>query len=591
MRHFLPCFLLFTVGTIAAPTALQAQPTQAQPLQVVYPSPTHETTAAQIFLIGTAPLQGEVLVNGQPIDRSRAGHFAPSFPLQIGENRFTLQHPASNASLTLTVIRKDSKPALLTGLAFGQDSLEPRVKLARLPEDRLCFRAIAPAQAQVTVNLGGKTIALQPQNGFALPENSSVLTGKVEPQAIAGQYAGCHLFSTPGDLGVPLYRLTLNGQTLTQAAPGTVTILSPAELKTIAVTTEQGVARTGPSTDYSRLTPLPKGSRAQVTGQEGDWWRLDYGAWIRQSETIEVAGGRDRSLIRGITSRVKGDWTEVIFPLQFPVPVTVQQEGRSFRVSLHHAIAQTDTIRVNRNPVVEGIEWQQTSPTRIDYQLKLKSAQHWGYQLRYEGTRLIVALRHPPQVGSASKPLQGIKILLDPGHGGPEDFGARGPTGLPEKEVTLILGKLLRTELLKRGATVSLTRDSDIDLLPNDRTALIQKQAPTIALSLHYNALPDDGDALKTQGISAFWYHPQAQSLAIFLHDHLTKTLNRPSDGVMWNNLALTRPTVAPAVMLELGYMIHPTEFEWIRNPEEQQKLAAAIADGVVKWFQQTGQP
>jgi N-acetylmuramoyl-L-alanine amidase len=37
-------------------------------------------------------------------------------------------------------------------------------------------------------------------------------------------------------------------------------------------------------------------------------------------------------------------------------------------------------------------------------------------------------------------------------------------------------------------------------------------------------------------------------------------------------------------VLLELGFMINPTEFEWIVNPQEQQKLAAAIADGITEW-------
>jgi N-acetylmuramoyl-L-alanine amidase len=31
--------------------------------------------------------------------------------------------------------------------------------------------------------------------------------------------------------------------------------------------------------------------------------------------------------------------------------------------------------------------------------------------------------------------------------------------------------------------------------------------------------------------------------------------------------------------------MINPVEFEWIVNPQEQQKLAVAIADGITQWF------
>lgn len=115
--------------------------------------------------------------------------------------------------------------------------------------------------------------------------------------------------------------------------------------------------------------------------------------------------------------------------------------------------------------------------------------------------------------------------------------------------------------------------------------AAIDQLEPTIALSIHYNALPDNGDAIDTQGVGAFWYNAQAHSLATFLHDYLVQDLERSAYGVYWNNLALTRPTTAPSVLLELGFMINPTEFEWIVDPVEQKKLANAIADGIVEWL------
>jgi N-acetylmuramoyl-L-alanine amidase len=58
---------------------------------------------------------------------------------------------------------------------------------------------------------------------------------------------------------------------------------------------------------------------------------------------------------------------------------------------------------------------------------------------------------------------------------------------------------------------------------------------------------------------------------------------------VFWNNLALTRPHVAPSVLLELGFMINPTEFEWIVNPQAQEQLAETLADGVAEWVQRQG--
>ncbi|MEL7227347.1 MAG: N-acetylmuramoyl-L-alanine amidase, partial [Cyanobacteria bacterium J06576_12] len=110
---------------------------------------------------------------------------------------------------------------------------------------------------------------------------------------------------------------------------------------------------------------------------------------------------------------------------------------------------------------------------------------------------------------------------------------------------------------------------------------------PTMALSIHYNALPDAGNALERQGIGMFWYYPQAHGLATFLHDYLVDELDRESYGVFWNNLALTRPSVTPSVLVELGFMINPEEFEWITDGDSQQELARTFAEGVEAWISQ----
>ena len=114
---------------------------------------------------------------------------------------------------------------------------------------------------------------------------------------------------------------------------------------------------------------------------------------------------------------------------------------------------------------------------------------------------------------------------------------------------------------------------------------IIAQEEPAIALSIHYNALPDAGDAENTKGVGMFWYHPQAHSLAVFMHNYLVKKRKRPTYGVFWNNLALIRPAEAPSILLELGFIINPDEFEWIINEKEQKKLVKALADGTVKWF------
>ncbi|MBF2083927.1 N-acetylmuramoyl-L-alanine amidase [Thermoleptolyngbya sp. C42_A2020_037] len=605
IKHGLGLSLVGTVGMVSMAAIARAE----QPLGVVYPDDGHETTASRIFLIGTAAPGGEVTVNGQPIERSPAGHFAPSFPLELGENVFTLRRDGE--TLVIRVVRVAAGAAAPVGASFAEGSLWPAVDVARQPGETVCFGAIAPPNATVSVSLAGQTLPLAPQpSAVDLPPNSAVLTDLNQPAVVeaAQRYQGCLPLSQPiltyGNaistgavlpnptqtvmLGQPDYQLQLRGETVRQTAPGSVSLLPLLNPPVVQVVAASGTARTGPSTDYSRLTPLPQGTRDVVTGREGGWLRLGYGAWIRESETQPVPNAAPpQTLIRGVRSRPAGEWTEIVFPLQAPVPVSLHQGDRTLSLTLHHTVAQTDTIFVPRNRLIQRFDWQQISPTQVQYTVQLNSRHQWGYKLRYEGTSLVLSLRNPPVLSSSRRqPLTGLRIFLDPGHGGPDDLGARGPTGYPEKDVALIVSKLLRDRLQAKGATVIMSRTEDIDLGPNERAAMIVEQEPHLALSIHYNALPDDGDAINTAGIGTFWYQNQAQDLAEFLHDYLVETRDRPSYGVFWNNLALTRPAVAPSVLLELGFMINPFEFEWIVDSQEQARLADALADGIEAWLQ-----
>ena len=271
------------------------------------------------------------------------------------------------------------------------------------------------------------------------------------------------------------------------------------------------------------------------------------------------------------------------FPLEVPVPISIDQTADSLTLTLYNTTPQTDTIYLSTDPVIARLDWQPVLPDQAQYRFQLRGHQAWGYKVRYDGTTLVLSFKHPPTLIDDS--LRGSTILLDPGHGSENDLGARGPNGYPEKDVNLVVSQLLREELESRGATVVMTREGDDDLYPNDRVDIINAVEPTLALSIHYNALPDAGDALNTAGVGMFWYNAQAHDLAEFLHDYLVRELNRPAYGVYWNNLALTRPTVAPAVLLELGFMINPYEFEWITDPEAQAELATTLADAIAQWL------
>lgn len=566
--------------------SLMAESSYAQSLKIVYPPQNHQTIAESIFIIGSTPSDKKVTINAQPIVRSQQGFFAPSIPLKMGENELIIRY--GEEVIKRTIIRQDNQPSLTDIQNLSPSILTPSVDKSILPQERVCFSALTPQNAETKVMIGGKTINLTPSlSNISLPPNSAVLTGDNQPSSLIAmswhRVTGCTSFNQTKSLLTPQFVMNYQGKNLTSQSKGNISILDPENLIVVEIIAEQGVARTGAGTNFSRLTPLPKGTRALVTATEGEWLRLDYGGWILASETkVLPTNTPPSSFIRSVTSRQQGNQTQVIFPLETPIPITIRQSDNTLTLILHNAIAQTDTIFFPDNPVIKRLDWYQNTPTTIEYIFTFKSSQQWGYDVRYEGSTLILSFNNPPI--SQGNNLKGKVILLDPGHGG-EESGAVGPNGYTEKEINLVISQLLAEKLRAKGATVYLTRNDDTFVSLFDRQKKIEQLKPTIALSIHYNALPDGGNAETTKGIGVFWYHPQAHNLSVFLHDYLVENLQRPSYGIFWNNLALTRPHTSPTVLLELGFMINPYEFEWIINTSAQRQLATTLAEGVEKWL------
>lgn len=200
-------------------------------------------------------------------------------------------------------------------------------------------------------------------------------------------------------------------------------------------------------------------------------------------------------------------------------------------------------------------------------------------------TLVLSVLPMPALAEQPDSQLDGIRVLINPGHGGPET-GAAGPTGVWAKDVSLTVSLLLQDELLSRGAEVVMTRETDVDISLAERQRLIAQTEPALALTIHYTSVEEDGDAEGSRGVRSYWYHPQSHGVTMFLHNYLVEHLGRVDGGIFWNNLALTRPTEAPAVVLELGFMTNPEEFEWITDEDEQRALARVLADGIVTWLQ-----
>ena len=89
----------------------------------------------------------------------------------------------------------------------------------------------------------------------------------------------------------------------------------------------------------------------------------------------------------------------------------------------------------------------------------------------------------------ASRPL----IVIDAGHGGHDPGAVRG--GVKEKQLTLLLARALRDELLERGGVrVAMTRNSDRYLLLAERSGIARRLGADLFLSIHADSVAA-GDA------------------------------------------------------------------------------------------------
>ncbi len=369
---------------------------------------------------------------------------------------------------------------------------------------------------------------------------------------------------------------------------------------------DAGVARLGPDDDCARLTPLPKGTKARViitaegpnkSRQLVPWSQLDYGAWIESSELILAnTPALVNAQLTNVSTRALAEATEIVFPLSSAVPIQVAQADRSFSLTLHNTSSTIQTLTENNrvqkwgntvkftNPVVDRATWQKVGTDAIRFNFLLKPKQQWGYRLRYEGNTLVLALRQPPKITSnISQPLKGIKIVVDPGHG-KEDSGALGTAkGVTymEKVLNLQLSTELQQELQKRGAIVTMTRSTDLNPSLEDRQVIINQTAPALSISIHHNA--SDREA---KGTSIYWYHHQSQSLATSVLNYFAREGKRPilNSGVIEKSFAVARPTFAPAVLLEVGFMTSPEEVFDLAQPATQQRLAKVLANGIQQW-------
>lgn len=191
-------------------------------------------------------------------------------------------------------------------------------------------------------------------------------------------------------------------------------------------------------------------------------------------------------------------------------------------------------------------------------------------------------------------------VVLDPGHGG-RDEGARG-SGLVEKNLSLDVALRVEKILKPFNFPVVVTRRDDSFVSLEDRAALANGIENAIFVSIHFNHAPDRSSTgvetfYASQKIPpeaawtwvGFFNKPEAvldngETLAGFIQASLVMRTDAVNRGIKGRELYVVRHTRCPAVLVEGGFINNPLEAQLISNAEYRERIARAVAEGIMSY-------
>jgi N-acetylmuramoyl-L-alanine amidase len=210
-------------------------------------------------------------------------------------------------------------------------------------------------------------------------------------------------------------------------------------------------------------------------------------------------------------------------------------------------------------------------------------------------------------------------VVIDAGHGG-RDPGATSVSGqVREKQLTLILARALRDELVKRGRVrVAMTRDDDRYLTLDDRAAVARRLNAAMFMSIHVDSAANplargasvyslsdvasdaEAGALAARENVASGRDPHAGTTEAMLADLVMRSQMSASADLasrLVNKAAgrvelrpnphrfaafhVLRRADAPAVLFEAGYLSNADDELMLRDPAERSKIVLALAQAI----------
>jgi N-acetylmuramoyl-L-alanine amidase len=375
-------------------------------------------------------------------------------------------------------------------------------------------------------------------------------------------------------------------------AKGKVSIIQDSLPRVAEVTGKRPFLNAGLGSDRlggAKLGFLVEGVRVVVTGKVGSQYRVKLGegmeAWLPQEYAqLQAVNSSLPSTLTGSISVSGSDTEDVVrVGLGQKVPYTSEQQTDPMAVVVNIFGATSNTNWITHHLSANGIQQvkiSQTGEEHVQLTILLKQRQHWGYDISYEGSMMRIRIRRPPVIADTVKPLSKLIIAVDAGHGiGSE--GAKGATGVIEKDVTLALAKELNSQLNAKGIRTVMTRETDDNVTMTDRADKLLGSGTHILVSIHCNSIGESGDPDQVKGTSTYYRYPGFKPLSDIMYRQML-SLGLAEWGVTGNfNFSLSGPTQFPNVLVETAFLSNPEDEMKLLDENFRKQAAAKIINGL----------
>ncbi len=212
----------------------------------------------------------------------------------------------------------------------------------------------------------------------------------------------------------------------------------------------------------------------------------------------------EKVCVKGIRYWSSGDYSRVVVDLSGRIEFSknrISDPDRIFFDLKNARLAKKiKTVLPVGDALLKAVRAGQFDSNTVRIVLDLEKIEDFNTFILDNPARLVVDVHG---IGKMKKPEMAItkrRIVIDPGHGG-HDPGAIGPNGLREKDVVLDIALRLKKILLADPSNeVFLTRETDIFLPLEERTAIANEKNADLFVSIHANA----SIRRRTEGIETY---------------------------------------------------------------------------------------